>query len=271
MFPVLFSLGPITFKTISLFLILAFLVSSFIFWRRGREEHYKEELLFDGFLLSGLVGVLAARAGYVVLNAGDFGFSLVRWLDFFSYPGFSGSIGLAVMGIYLHRFAKRSKWDSFEILDFWAPAMALGLAVLHVGLFFDGGGYGLASTLPWAVTFPGSFAARHPVQLYFAIFYVVLFAYLQWAEFHYRTFEWYRSGKKTAQTGFLVAVAMSTTGLVHVIFSFLKENPTQLYGIGIDQVIGMVLFFVGVGTLYVRSGKELPFLKRRRHAKVERL
>lgn len=271
MYPVLFSLGPITITTINVFLALAFLVSSFIFWKRGREEHYKEELLFDGFLLSGLAGVLAARIGYIALNAGDFGLSLLRWLDVFSYPGFSGSIGLAVMGMYLYRFAQRNKWDGFEILDFWAPAIALGLAVLHIGMFFDAGGYGLPTDLPWGVIFPGTFESRHPVQLYFALFYVLLFAYLQWVEFHYRTFEWYRSGKKTAQTGFLIAIAMSAAGISQVVFSFLKENLVQLYGVGVDQVVGLVLFLVGVGILYVRSGRELPFWKRRRHAKVERL
>lgn len=271
MYPVLFTLGPISINTLNVFLALAFLVSSFIFWKRGREEHYKEELIFDGFLLSGIVGVIFARIGFVVLHAGDFGLAINKWFDVLSYPGLSGTVGLVAMGLYLYRFAKNHKWDAFEILDFWSGAMALGLAVLQVGLFFDGGGSGLPTQLPIGVVFPGNFEARHPVQLYFAVFYLLLFIYLQWAEFNYRTFEWYRSGKKTAQTGFLISIAMISSGIVQVGLSFLKIPTAEFFGVNIDQATGLLLFIAGLVLLYVRSGRELPILKRRRYAKVERL
>lgn len=271
MHPVLFNLGPISINTINLFLVLAFLLSGYVFWKRGRDEHYKEEIIFDGFLLSLIVGVISARLGFILLNAGSFGFSFLKWIDIFANPGLSGVVGLFAMGVYLHRFAKKNKWDGLEILDFWVSAMSLGLAVLHLGMFFDMGSYGIVTNLPIGVKFPGSFEARHPLQLYYALFYVVLFVYLQWVEYQYRTFEWYRFGKKTAQTGFLLAMAMITTGIISIVFSFLKQTPILFLGINFEIIVGFLSFIFGVILLYVRSGRELPFFKKRQHGKIERL
>lgn len=271
MYPVLFNLGPISINTINLFLVLAFLLSGYIFWKRGREEHYKEEIIFDGFLLSLIVGVISARLGFVLLNAGSFGFSVLKWIDIVSFPGFNGMLGLVAMGIYLYRFAKKNKWDGFEILDFWVSAMALGLAFLQIGLFFDTGSYGIVTNLPVGMTFPGSFEARHPLQLYYAVFYLGLFAYLQWVEFQYRTFEWYRFGKKTAQTGFLLAMALIANGIVTIGFSFLKNSPVLVLGVNLEIIAGFLSFIFGVILLYIRSGRELPFFKKRQYGRIERL
>jgi prolipoprotein diacylglyceryltransferase len=255
----------------NLFLVLAFLFSGFIFWKRGKEEHYKEEVIFDGFLLTGIFGVLAARLGFIILNPNIFGLSLFKWLDFMSYPGFNGVIGLIFMALYLYRFAKKNKWDGYEILDFWSLASSLGLAILHIGLFFDSGSFGVVTKLPIGVIFPGSFEPRHPVQLYYALFYFALFAYLQWSEWQYRSFEWYRYGKKTAQTGFLLAMTMILAGIGQVLLSFLKQTPVMAFGVNLELVTGFLAFILGIIILYLRSGRELPFFKKGHHGKIERL
>lgn len=271
MHPVLFSLGPISINTINIFLVLAFLFSGYVFWRHSRDEHYKEEIVFDGFLLAIVAGLLSARIGYILLNFEDFGFSFLKWVDILTNPGVSGVVGLVAMASYLLRFAKKNKWDEWEILDFWAPAMSLGLVFLYAGMFFDAGSYGVVTNLPLGVKFPGSFEARHPLQLYYALVYLILFIYLQWVENQYRTFEWYRFGKKTAQTGFVTAMFLVVTGVVTVALSFLKQNPILLLGVNLEIPIGFLALIFGLGLLFVRSGRELPLLKKKRYGKVERL
>jgi len=258
-FPILFSYGPVTIKTMSFFMVLAFLASAFIFWKRGREEHYREDQLFDGFLMATVFGLLAARAGYVIFNFATFGFSIIRWVDFLSYPGLSGLFGLIAGGWYLYRYAGKNRWDGYEILDFWAIAATTGLIFTSVGAFFDGSGYGYATSLPVGVTFPSLIEPHHPVQLYFFLFYLVLCFYLFWAEYHYRTFEWYRYGKKTAQTGFLISTFIIVAGLANFIFAFFKPPTLTLYGINLDMIVSLAAFVAGVMLLYVRSGRVLPF------------
>ena len=81
MFPILLSLHPLTIYTIGVFMLIAFLVSGYVFWRKGREEHYQEEELFDAFLLTTLWGAVWARIGFVIINFGNFGFAPLKWLD----------------------------------------------------------------------------------------------------------------------------------------------------------------------------------------------
>ncbi len=273
MFPILFSLGPITLKTFSIFLAAAFLFSSFIFWKRGREEHYKEDQLFDGFLLSVLVGLFAARLGFIILNFSQFGASPLQWLDIISKPGFNGLAGVVIAGLYLYRYAQKNKWDAFEIMDFWATAMALGLGLVYFGMFFDGSGYGYPTGYSWGMVFPQLVEPHHPAQLYLSGFYFILFIYLFWVEYKYRTFEWYRSGRKTAQTGFVLSSFIIMSGLAQVLITFFRPPVLQILTINGDRLIAFAILIVGILLLYVRAGRALPFTEesRKRKARLERL
>ena len=115
----------------TLFALLGFFAASFVFWRRGREEHYSEEQLFDAFFIAVLAGGLASRVGYIALNFPQFGFNVLQWFDVVRSPGFDSFTGLIVSSMILFNRCRAQKWDEFEILDFWATAMAIGLAVLR--------------------------------------------------------------------------------------------------------------------------------------------
>ncbi len=258
MFPVLFSIGSVSIKTASLLMFLGFFVSSFIFWRKGREEHYEIIDLFDGFILSAFFGMVSSRITYVLLNISDFGFDVLKWFDIFKYPGSSLIVGIIVASFYLHHFSVRKKWDSFEILDFWVTSIALGLAINFVGSFFEGVGYGYATKMPWGVVFPQLIDPHHPIQLYTAIFYLAMYFYLSRVEYKYRTFSWYRHGKKTAQTGFLASVFLISVSVFNFLISFLRPATFVFYGINIDLVVSTGVFIAGLFLLYYRSGRPLP-------------
>lgn len=140
-----------------MFFVLAFFLSAFIFWRKGREEHYSETQLFDGFLLAALFGFIVARVGYVTLNFPQFGWNIIKWLDVFAFPGGHLVLGLLGSTLYIARFAQTKKWDVFEILDFWVLATAISSALRYLGYFFDGTVFGNTTSLPWGMIFPGVF------------------------------------------------------------------------------------------------------------------
>lgn len=258
MFPVLFSIGSVSVKTMSLFLLLGFFISSFIFWRKGKEEHYEILELFDGFLLSSFFGLIAARVTYVLMNISKLGFDFFKWFDIFRNPGFNLIVGIAVASFYLHRFAVKKKWDSFEVLDFWVTSVSIGLSINYFGLFFEGVGYGNPTNMPWGVVFPQLIDPHHPVQLYTAFFYLALYFYLSRVEYSYRTFSWYRYGKKTAQTGFLVSVFLILVAIFNFIISFFRPVSFEFYGFNFDLILSITLFVTGLFLLYARSGRSLP-------------
>lgn len=255
----------------SVIAVIALFLSAFVLWRKSREEHYSEDQVFDLFLLSSLLGVVGARVGYIVFNFNQFGFSLVAWLDIVSNAGFSGSIGLLAAGWYVARYALKKKWDRFEVLDFWMISVSLGLSIVSFGQFLDGSGAGYPTSLPIGITFPGLFEAVHPVQLYHAAFFLALYVYLSRVELQYRNFQWYRSGKKSAQTGFLLSTAAIGSGIFFFLVSFLKPATVHIFDTNIDRVFALVLFIGGLLVLYHRSGRPLPFTReKKKKAKLAR-
>lgn len=273
MYPVLLSFGPFELRTASIFLLLAFLVSGFVFWKRGRAEHYSEEQIFDAFLLSSIVGYVIGRIGFVITHFGQA--KLWQWLNPISQPGVIEVLAVAAAGLYLYRYAKQNKWDAFEILDLWSMSVAAGLAILYIGSFFAGSGVGYPTALPWGVRFPGLIESAHPIQLYSMIWFALLFWYLSWAEFRYRTFSWYRGSKKAAQTGFLISIFIICAALGTLLFSFLQPASTVLFGIHIEQLWSVIALFAGIGLLYTRSGRIIPLTRewlkqRRRLEKLKR-
>ena len=263
MFPVLFAAGPFQLRTLSFFLILSFLLTAFLFWKKAKEEHYSEVQVFDGFLLSTLVGLLAGRAGYVISQLPVLGFSVFKWLDIFSYPGVNGPIGVIVATIYLYRYAQHHKWDAFEILDFWVLSISGGLGLGYVGLFFDGTSFGNATKQAWGMIFPGLLEPHQPVQLYFAVFFFILSWYLSRVEYKYRTFEWYRAGKKTAQTGFLLSLFLILSSLFFLIMTWFKPPLFSVYSINIDRIASILGIVYGVFLLIHRSGRTLWTAKKK--------
>ncbi len=255
MYPTLVTLGPVAINTGSVFALLAFLTTAFVYWRKTKEEHYHQEQAFDAFLLATVVGLVVGRIGFMLLNFNELGKNIFNWFNVVSHPGSFELFSLLGASLYLYRYAGKQKWDQFEVLDFWFLAVSAGMVLKQLGGFFAGVGFGLETSLPWGVVFPGVLVKHHPVQLYSALFFLGLYIYLFWAEYNYRTFLWYRSGKKTAQTGFLTSIFLIAAGLFMFTTSFITPIQLEFSGLGIDYFVYMGLALWGGGMLYLKSGR----------------
>lgn len=255
MYPTLISLGPVAISTNSVFMLLSFLTMAFVYWRRTKEEHYSQDQAFDAFLLSAVVGLIAGRVSFMLLNFAELGRNIWHWFDVVNYPGSLEFFGLLGASLYLYRFAGKQKWDQFEVLDFWFLAMSAGMVLKQLGNFFAGTGFGNQTNLPWGVVFPGVFNPHHPAQLYSALFFLGLYIYLSWAENHYRTFIWYRAGKKTAQTGFLTCVFLVTTGIFNLLMILIRPIQLEIFNFGLDYLIYGGMLIGGGVLLYLKSGR----------------
>lgn len=254
MFPVLLAIGPFELRTLSLISALAFFVMAFVFWRKGREEHYDMHEYFDGFILASILGFVVGRLGFIGLNWERFGFNIVQYFDSMAYPGISSLLAVIAASVYLYLFAKKRKWDAFEVLDFWALAAVNGALFLHIGLFLDGTHFGTLTNLPVGLVFPGTQEPHHPVQLYSVLFYLALALYLAWVEYRYRTFSWYRGGKKNANSGFLFVVAVLAVSIWFFATSWVRMPISTVLGSGMDRILASVGFAIGLVLLFYRGG-----------------
>ncbi len=270
MFPTLLNIGSFHLRTLSVFQAIAFFACALVFWKRAREESYSEVKVFDGFLISFIIGWLSGRVGHIVINYDQFGFDVLKWLNVVHYPGQLLSFFLLGATLYLYFYAKKEKWDAFEILDWWAQALTMGLIWLNLGFFFTGILFGKTTNLPWGVVFPGVFEPRHPVQIYYVIFLVILYKFLNWLEFNYRTFSWYRAGKKTAQTGFLFIVFLFSYGLFSLLMKFFQPALIVVGEFSFDTLFYLGLIFFALYLLLLRSNRSFFSVNKKKFFAIKR-
>lgn len=167
--PVAFAVGPLQVRWYGLMYLLGFAAAWFLGVRRTHQSWAPVTAnQFADLLFYAAVGViLGGRLGYSLFYQWDYYSQrpleiLMIWRGGMSFHG--GLVGvLAACWI----FGRRVGTGFFEITDFVAPLVPIGLALGRIGNFINGELWGRASDLPWAMVFPhaGPFP-RHPSQLY---------------------------------------------------------------------------------------------------------
>ncbi|THB67098.1 MAG: prolipoprotein diacylglyceryl transferase [Gammaproteobacteria bacterium] len=189
--PVAISFGKITLPVLGeialdirwygLMYLIGFSIAWFLGVRRSKQENsgWQKEQVSDMTFYGAMGVVIGGRIGYVLFyNFAAFlenPLSLFQvWNGGMSFHG--GFIGvLAAMFL----FAKKTNKGFFEIGDFIAPLVPLGLGAGRMGNFINGELWGRATDVPWAMEFSGTTGCRHPSQLYeFALEGLALFIIL---------------------------------------------------------------------------------------------
>jgi phosphatidylglycerol:prolipoprotein diacylglycerol transferase len=206
--PVAFSLGPFDVHWYGIMYLLAFL----FFWAGGNWLARKCTWLgwqpqeVGDMLFYGMLGVVVGgRLGYVLFYGLDSFFQDPWFLFRITQGGMSFHGGLLGVMVGIWWFGRRSGRSFFQVADFVAPLVPVGLCLGRIGNFIGGELWGRLSDAPWAMIFanavqPGGWQsaelrlawesgaldhlARHPSQLYQAAgeglgLFVILALYLR--------------------------------------------------------------------------------------------
>ena len=257
MYPTLLSLGPVSISSFGAFLVIAFFAGSFVVWKKGREEHFEEEDLFDATLLATFWGLIGARVWYILFHLGEFGVDVIKMMALTKFPGLSflGALPVGILALVL--ISRKKKWEIFEALDVFVLGVVLAQALGFIGALLNGSGYGTRSVLPWAVNFVGVEGARHPTQIYGAILLLVVFIVLLKVFREYRTYAWYQGGETTVLAGLTFFSYLLGIGVIGVVLAFLK--PADLYWLGFaaEGWVSGGWLLAGLAGAYIRSGRKL--------------
>lgn len=183
--PVAFSLGPLEIHWYGLTYVAAFLGGWWLASLRTRraDSPLSREQLGDLLFYLAIGAILGGRFGFVVFYHFDRFLADPLWLFRIWEGGMAFHGGLIGVLVAMLLFARRLGLRFFQVADFVAPLVPVGLGLGRLGNFINGELWGRPTDVPWGMVFPraGDELARHPSQLYqFALEGVLLFAVLWW-------------------------------------------------------------------------------------------
>lgn len=167
--PVAFHIGPVKVHWYGLMYLIGFLGAWLLASFRSKRYHlgWSEDELSDLIFYGALGAVLGGRLGYMLFyNTAEL---LSNPLDVFKIwqGGMSFHGGLLGVIAALWLFGRKYQRSFWEVADFTAPLVPLGLGAGRLGNFINGELWGRVTDVPWAMVFPQvDGEPRHPSQLY---------------------------------------------------------------------------------------------------------
>jgi phosphatidylglycerol:prolipoprotein diacylglycerol transferase len=258
--PVALQLGPIAVHWYGLTYLLAFGLFLLLANLRLKHEPFRsvqgagawsrkdvEDMLFLGVIGT----VIGGRLGYALFYKPEFYLAnplqiFYVWQGGMSFHG--GLLGVLVSQWWFARTRAKPFW---QLMDFIAPCVPLGLAAGRLGNFINGELWGRAAdpSLPWAMVFPqsGTGIPRHPSQIYQLLLEGVLLFIVLWL--------YARKPRKEAQ---VAAVFLGGYGVARFIAEYFREPDAHLgilalkmsmgQWLSIPMIIGGVLLWVWAET-----------------------
>jgi phosphatidylglycerol---prolipoprotein diacylglyceryl transferase len=244
--PIAIKLGPLGIHWYGLMYLIGFI--AFLYLGKLRAKRFPERGLtpeaVDDLLTYGVLGVIiGGRLGEVLFYQP--GYYLSHPLEIFAIwkGGMSFHGGFLGVLVAVALFAKRKGLKFFQITDFIAPLVPLGLMTGRIGNFINGELWGRAAdpSLPWAMIFPQlqDNLPRHPSQLYQAgLEGLCLFILL-----------WFFSNKNRP-VGSVSGLFLIGYGTFRFIAEFFREPDAGIFGhsytISMGQWLSLPMVLIGI-------------------------
>jgi len=181
--PVAIALGPVKVHWYGLMYLFAFASAWWLGRRRAASEHsvVQPEQIDDLIFYGALGVVLGGRIGSVIFYNFDSFLQNPLYLFKIWEGGMSFHGGFIGVLVAMEIFRRKLGCKFFELTDFIAPLVPLGLAAGRFGNFMNAELWGAPGNVPWAMKLsceqfppdryidyagPLCFSARHPTQLY---------------------------------------------------------------------------------------------------------
>lgn len=254
--PTIWSYGFINLRWYGLLFALAFLVDYQIMLRIFKHEHKTQRDLESLTIAMVIATIVGARLGHCLFY--DFSFYITHPLKILyvwegGLASHGGAIGILI-ALYLYS-KKRPDQPFLWIADRIAVVAALSGFFIRLGNLFNSEIFGTTTSLPWGFIFVRSqeagLDARHPTQLYEALFYLIVFFVL---------YSRYNVRREKTPHGYLLGLFLILVFSFRFLVEFLKVNQESFENtlpLNMGQLLSIPFVLTGVWLLF-RSLKNQP-------------
>jgi len=242
--PVIFKLGFLQLRWYGLFFVGSFIIGLWImkkiFIREG-----KDASTLDNLLIYALIGaIVGARLAHCLFYEPDYYLSHPLEILYVWKGGLASHGGMLGTLVAIYIYAKQNRLSYLWLLSRMAIPGTLVAASVRFGNFFNSEILGLKSNLPWAVVFERvDNIPRHPVQLYEAFSYLLIFVVLIYI---------YKKTSSIFSTKLLPGVFLILLFSARFILEYFKTEQAD-YSLAIPFTVGQLLSipFIILGILWI--------------------
>ena len=251
MYPTLLAIGPLRISSFLVFLIIAWAVFSFLFWRQLRNQAIREEYIYHLMFYGTLAAFIGARVGFVVTHWYLFSGSLwIRIFTLWIQPGLSFYGGFLAGGAVMLVMGRQFLIPRSLFLDAFTIGFSSAFTWGALAALLDGLVVGKQTNLPIGVGMIGYEGPRHPVLLYqMGAVFLILLLLSRIRRIRKTTLQ--RSGLYALWFFFFFSIAM-------FFLEFLVESHVYFMGLTYNQWVCIGIFAESAGALITwGGGKEL--------------
>lgn len=242
--PVAVSLGPLKVHWYGLMYVIGFVGAWWLGRKRAGRLGLQPDDIGDMLFYGALGVVLGGRIGYALFYGLDRLLENPLWIFQIWDGGMSFHGGLLGVLLAALLFARKHRLAFFQLTDFIAPLVPIGLGAGRIGNFINHELPGRVTDVPWALVFPGmSGQGRHPSSLYqFFLEGVVLFVVL-WSV-----------SMKPRQRGFVSGLFLVCYGVFRFLSEFFRQPDPQLGFIAfgwltMGQLLSLPMILAGIALI----------------------
>lgn len=257
-----FSLGALHIRYYSLCWMIGLLLAYLLVQRQYKQQGIRNEVFEPLFLYTFFGVLIGARLGHCLFYQPEyfiphplemilpFRHTASGW-TFTGYEGLASHGGIIGMLIAFWLYVRRTKMNYIRVLDNIALAAPVTACFIRLGNLMNSEIVGLPTNVPWGFIFVhnGEDFARHPAQLYEALFYLCIFGLQRFL---------YHKYPQRMGSGLFFGVCLSTIFIFRFLVEFIKADQVdfeQGMVLNMGQWLSIPLIILGVA--FMIGGKWL--------------
>jgi len=250
--PEIFDFGFLQIRYYGLLFAIGFMTGFYIIQKYYRDAN-QDPLEVDSFLIYTIIGgILGARLGHILFYEFDYYASYPSEILKVWHGGLASHGGVIGVLISTYIFSRKYKKPFLWIADRLAmPAAFIG-GLIRLGNLMNSEIYGPPTDLPWGFIFRinGETIAKHPTQIYEALAYFAIAAFIWWA---------YNKENGKIHFGKLTGYFLALVFTARFFIEFIKNNQ-ESFEDGMLLNMGQLLSIpiVAIGIYLITSSKNKP-------------